>query len=96
MSNRTIPKQIVDAIKAEDCNEIKRIFSENPDQITFFTPFGGSTWLGYAAQVGKLQSIKTLIECGIDINAGDKRENVKPICDAASGGHAVIVEFSHK
>lgn len=93
MSEKTIPAKIVDAIKSDDTEKLQILFKENPDQVNFYTPFGTQTWLGYAAQIGKLDSIKTLIKIGLDINSGDKREDVKPICTAANNAHYEVVKF---
>ncbi|MCP4467660.1 MAG: ankyrin repeat domain-containing protein [Halieaceae bacterium] len=90
---QSIPAQIVNAIKVENCELIIRLFKENLEQVNFYTPFGGHTWLGYAAQIGKLESVKTLVNIGISINTGDKRDNVLPICCAAGNGHVHIVEY---
>jgi ankyrin repeat protein len=92
MPEKTVPAKIIDAIKAEDGDVIRSLFEENPDQIEFYTPFSAQTWLGYAAQIGNIESIKTLIDIGLDINTGDKREDVKPIC-SASHEHYNTVKF---
>jgi uncharacterized protein len=93
MVQKSIPAQIVDAIKSEDRESIFNLFKENSEQVNTFTPFGGHTWLGYAAQLGKLGSVKALVESGVCINVGDNRENVLPICCAADSGHIQVVEF---
>lgn len=93
MSIESVPKQLADAIEAEDCKSILRLLRENPDQLAWHTPFGSQTWLGYAAQIGKVKAAECLIEAGVDINAGDKRENRKPICSAAANGHYEMVSF---
>lgn len=53
----------------------------------------GQTWLGYAAQKGRLTAIRALRDLGADINIGDKHEDAKPICSAASGGHPEAVRL---
>lgn len=93
MSGKSIASQIVEAIKAEDIDLFKRLFEENPTQRDIHTPFGSQTWLGYAAQIGKLKSIKELESLGLDINLGDKREARKPICSAAANDHSEVVEY---
>lgn len=93
MEQKNIAAQIVEAIKNEDCEAIFNLFKENPEQAKTFTPFGGQTWLGYAAQIGRLDSLKALVEVGIDINLGDKRENRQPICSAAANDHLDVVEY---
>lgn len=93
MSTKTIASQIVEAIKAEDTALLRRLFEENPNQRDVYTPFGSQTWLGYAAQIGKLKSIKELESLGLNINLGDKREGRRPICSAAANDHSEIVEY---
>jgi len=93
MSEESIPKKMVEAIRAEACEKIQRLLQENPEQISFNTPFGTQSWLGYAAQIGKLISAKVLVANGIDVNTGDKRDNRKPICGAAANGHLELVEY---
>ena len=92
MTGQSVPAKIVDAIKNEDGETLRGLFSDNPDHIEFYTPVGSQTWLGYAAQTGKLEAVKILLDIGFDINVGDKRENVKPICSAARG-HYDVVKF---
>jgi ankyrin repeat protein len=90
---KSIPAQIVDAIKTEDVGMLRELFKENPEQITFVTPFGAQTWLGFAAQVGKLRSVEALVDIGFDVNAGDARDDQKPICSAADNNHQEVVEY---
>lgn len=93
METKSIPAQIVDAIKSEDCESIIKLLRDNPEQITTFTPFGGQTWLGYAAQLGKLNSVKTLVTVGLDVNKGDKYEDGKPLCSAAANNHSAVAAY---
>lgn len=93
MVHKSMPAQIVDAIKDENEELIRELMNSNPEQITAFSPFGGQTWLGYASQLGKLGSVKALVGLGLDINVGDNRENILPICSAADGGHIQVVEY---
>jgi ankyrin repeat protein len=90
---RSIPAQIVDAIKGQDTGSLARLLRENSEQVSTHTPFGGQTWLGYAAQIGNLDAVRALIETGSDVNAGDKRDNIAPICSAAANGHEDVVGY---
>jgi hypothetical protein len=90
---KSIQAQIVEAIKGQDMGSLARLISENPEQLSAHTPFGGQTWLGYAAQIGSLSAVRTLIEAGSDVNAGDRRDNVAPICSAAANGHEDVVSY---
>lgn len=93
MDVKSIPAQIIDVIKSEDCENITNLFNSHPEYLTFFTPFGGQTWLGYAAQLGKLAAVKVLIKLGIDVNIGDRFDDGKPICSAAANNHYEVVEY---
>lgn len=93
MTNTTLPILIADAIDSENRESIVNLFSENPEQKSVHTFFGGQTWLGYAAEKGKLESAKTLLNIGLEVNAGDKREGSPAISSAAASGHLEIVDF---
>lgn len=93
MSQKTLPAQIIDAIKGEDCEAIRKIFESNPEQRTVHTFIGGQTWLGYACQLGKLNAAQALVQVGSDVDAGDKRDGAGPICSAADNGHYELVEY---
>lgn len=93
MSSDSVPKQIVDAIKGQHGDVIRSLLQAYPDEMVRHTPFGSQTWLGYAAQIGKVISAEALIDAGIDVNAGDKRDNRKPICSAAASGHYDMVSY---
>jgi len=86
-------KEIIKAIKEGNCEELVRIFHDHPEQVNAYTFFAGKTWLGYAAGQGKIKSVQALVDLGLDINQGCKRENVTPICDAAGNGHLEIVQY---
>jgi len=90
---RNVPVHIIEAIKANDSATIVELFVNNPDQKTFVTPFGSESWIGYAAQVGKLAAIEALIESGVDLMQADAHDGALPICSAASAGHVDIVRY---
>ena len=91
--NISLSVHIIDAIKSDDIEQLKTLLTDNPDQLRCNTFFIGQTWLGYAASIGKLEAMKLLVALGADINQGDHRENVKPICAAASNDQVESVEF---
>lgn len=93
MNTPSIPKQIVDAIDNGDCEAIRALITEHPEQKDFFTPFGSATWLGYAAGYGSLGTVELLIDLGFDVNKGDKYDERKPISNAASKGRSDIVAY---
>ena len=76
----------------KNANDLFALINANPGQTTLFTPIGAQTWLGYAAQLGKLESVKALLEIGIDVNLGDKRDGSRPICSAACGDNFEVVK----
>lgn len=90
---KSVPVQIIDSIKEGDARAIEALFAQYPEQVDFVTPFGGQSWVGYAAQIGKLDSIKALIKAGVDPTKGDTREGRLPISSAAHFGHYDVVEF---
>lgn len=85
-------KEIINAIKEENTQEIISFFNKHPEQKRAYTFFAGKTWLGYAVGQGKISVVKTMVMAGLDVNQGCKRDNVKPICDAAHG-HTDIVQY---
>lgn len=93
MSEKHIVARIADAIDGNSSSDVLKLLEDNPEQIRFYTPFGRQTWLGYAAQIGKLDVVKALINAGFDLNTGDKRDNIKPICSAAANDHCDVVAF---
>ena len=93
METKHIVARIADAIDVGDCASIERLIAEHPDQRSFHTPFGSQTWLGYAAQVGMLDVVKALVALGFDVNAGDKRDDRRPICSAAANNHYDVAAY---
>ena len=93
MDKPSIPKQVVDAIDNGDCEAIRTLITEYPEQKDFYTPFGSATWLGYAAGYGSLETVELLIDLGLDVNKGDKYDDRKPISNAASKGRSNIVAY---
>jgi len=88
----SLPVQIITAIKAEDADALTRLMAENPEQLNMQTFMGGQTWLGYAAQVGKLGAIKALAAIGADIQKGD-REGARPLVSACSFGNVPVAAW---
>lgn len=93
MNKPSIPKQIIDAIDNGDCETIRALITEHPEQKDFYTPFGGATWLGYAAAHGTLDAVKTLIDLGLDVNNGGKYDEGKSISNAADNGRPDVVAY---
>lgn len=93
MESKSLPVRIIEAINNEDVDTLRTLLDDHPDQLTWNTPFVGQTWLGYAASNGKLKSVRLLVSLGADVNQGDHRENVKPICAAACNDQLEAVAY---
>lgn len=74
------------AISDHDTEAAKRLFADHPDQVAAFIPFGGGTWMHYAASSGAAAIVAHLLDLGLDANVGD-REGRTALCSAASEGH---------
>ena len=90
--SQSLPAMISEALNAGDVSAIRQLFTAHPDQLSVLTFFGGQTWLGYAAQKGRLAVIETLAALGADINLPG-REDVRPIVIAARFGHADVIRW---
>lgn len=93
MNGQSVVAKTAEAIKSDNESEIFALLDNDSQTAQMFTPFGSQTWLGYAAQIGKLKALKALEKIGLDINQGDKREGRKPICSAAANNHLEVVEY---
>lgn len=93
MSTYSIPAQIYAAIKADDSETLKWLFREYPAQMNAHTFMAGQSWLGFAAQIGNVGTIETLVQLGFDVNLGDQQYQAKPICSAALNGHVEAVRL---
>lgn len=91
--DKSLIMPIVNAIKSDDCEAIKSLFTQDPEQKEFYGPFGSTTWLCYAAAHGSLDAIKTLTDLGLDVNKGDKHDNQTPICYAADNNRSDVVAY---
>lgn len=72
---------------------MESLFARNHGVINAHTFMAGQTWLGFAAQDGKLLSIKKLFELGADPNIGDCTYGMKPLCSACFNAHAEVARF---
>ena len=94
MSRPTLfDSRLSQAVRDSDLPRLRILFAELPDHIQSYTPFAGSTWLGYAAGDSSLDIVRYLVSIGISVNDGDKRDGRRPICDAARAGKSDIVQF---
>jgi hypothetical protein len=89
----SLAREIVDAIKLGDAGAIAELIRAHPDQLHFSTPFGAQTWLGYAAGHASLKTVNVLLDLGFDVNEGDARENVKPLCSACFKGRLDVARL---
>ena len=90
---KTVPAFIYDAIVNEKVDDIRSLFSANPELLNAHTFMAGQTWLGFAAQDGKIHAVKQLVELGADPNIGDETYGSKPICSACNNGHPEIAHY---
>jgi ankyrin repeat protein len=63
-SQQDIDSDISAAIERDDADQLKRIIDDN--SLEAHVDLGG--WLALAAQLGKLDSLKRLLECGANVN----------------------------
>lgn len=89
---KVIPK-LAAAIREGGVDEVARLLGEHPVQKSVWTPFGGQTWLGYAAWVGQMDVVKTLIDAGLNMNDGDRWDGTNALDSAISGGHREVAEY---
>jgi ankyrin repeat protein len=79
-------RQMSSAIRCEDLECLTEVVREHPEQLHFNTPMGAQTWLGYAVRMSSIAVVQHLINLGFDVNEGDSRDGVKPICSACYEG----------
>jgi uncharacterized protein len=91
--SKSTAAKVMEAIDSGDLQAVKKLIGDNPDQLHFKTPFGGQTWLGYAARSGNFDAVKHLVSLGFDVNEGDPDEDVKPLCQACCTDRAEVVEY---
>lgn len=86
-------RPILDALKSDNLDTLEELIRGNPEQLHFTTPFGAQTWLGYAAGHASLESVKKLLDLGFDVNEGDSREGIKPLCSACDEARLDVVRL---
>ena len=92
MEARNITKEIRMEIKAGDVNRVRFIIDEDRSRLKMITSFG--TLLHEAANFGKLEIVKLLVEMGIDISRSENSiSGGGAIHSAASYGKLEIVQF---
>ncbi|MCZ7647444.1 MAG: ankyrin repeat domain-containing protein [Planctomycetota bacterium] len=84
-------KEMRTAIKQGDLKKIRALLSTDKKRLSLMTPFG--TWLHVAASFGKLEIVKYLISCGMNINAYGGTAGGSALHRAASDGHIDVVEY---
>lgn len=89
---KVIPK-VAAAIREGSAEDVARLLEEHPIQKSIWTPFGGQTWLGYAAWIGRLDVVKLLIAAGLNINDRDRWDGTNVLDSAISGGHRDLAEY---
>ncbi|ENU79210.1 hypothetical protein F975_02902 [Acinetobacter sp. ANC 3789] len=82
---------IRNAIKNNDLNTLKEIFTTFPKLMSIDTPFG--TWLHVASSSGTLEIVKYLVLQGLDPNKKGGTFGGNILNTAASSGHIDITEY---
>ncbi|WP_425495272.1 ankyrin repeat domain-containing protein [Paenibacillus tengchongensis] len=91
MINAASIKEIRNAIKDDDIQEVKRLIGYDKEILNTMTAFG--TWLHVAAKKGHLDIVKFLLEKGIDINKKGGTFDGSALNLAAGEGHLEIVQY---
>lgn len=82
-----------ESARTGDVEELKSIVEEYPEASTRWTGGLFGTGLFYAAQEGKLDAVKYLVEeCGAKLGAAEN-DGLSPLVAAAFRGHAAVVEY---
>lgn len=79
------------AIRADDVERLKRVFSSHPDIKELAVPAFG-TWLHYAASTGAIAVFEYLLSLGMDLNAKN-RDGRTPLNQAAAGNRRELVQM---
>ena len=85
--------QIADAIIDGNVDLVKKLFEMHPEQMDVYTPFGGGTWLNFAAGEKSIEIVKFLVNLGVNINRGDRHYGRIPLSTATSAGKVEIVKY---
>jgi hypothetical protein len=73
---KSVQAQIAQAVRLGALETLTELINCNPDQLHFKTPFAGQTWLGFAARVANVETVKHLVFLGFDVNEGDPQEDI--------------------
>ncbi len=79
------------AIKMGSLDRVKELLAKNKELLDVDTPFG--SWLHVAADQGRMDIAKYLIECGMDVNRNGGISGGNPIHSAARNGRLDIIEL---
>jgi uncharacterized protein len=92
-SPKSVVAQLLEAIKGNELDALTSLLRLHPDQLHYKTPFGGQTWLGYAASDGSLECVRHLVQLGFDINEADPREGRTPLSQAGYGNRPDVASY---
>ncbi len=87
-------KKMRTAIKEGNLETVKQLLDEEKGLLQVETTFG--SWLHVAADQGKLDIVKYLIDCGMDVNKNGGISGGSPMHSAARKGRLDIVELLYE
>ncbi|NBJ71365.1 MULTISPECIES: ankyrin repeat domain-containing protein [Clostridia] len=91
MDKNILAKDIRKAIKNGQLDIVEELLKEEPEMLTWVTPFG--TWLHIAAAHGELEIVEYLNKAGLDVNSEGGTFSTNALERAASKGHLDIVQY---
>jgi ankyrin repeat protein len=91
METTQIVKAIRGAIKNGQLNKVRDLLEQEPEMLTWITPFG--TWLHVATAHGHLEIVQYLINAGIDVNAQGGTFSTNALERAATKGYVDIAKY---
>ncbi|MDO4167590.1 MAG: ankyrin repeat domain-containing protein [Eubacteriales bacterium] len=89
-----IMKAARQAIRTGDLELLKKLFTMYNDLFDAISPFG--TWLHVAVEFNKMDIVKYLIDCGMDVNRNAGISGGNSLHNAACYGNLEIVKLLYK
>ncbi len=91
MDRKQAFRAFTDSIRHDDHARFVELAVSEPEHLKMTTPFG--TWLHVAASHGRMETVRYLVESGVDVNARGGVANGTPLHDAASEGHLDVIDY---